>query len=75
MEIDYDKIDEASLAILSLTLHGDDRVWKGLDWDILNRLHEKGYISDPMGKRKSVYLSSSGLKKAEEVMERMFSVE
>ena len=29
--IDTDKLAEAALAILSLTLHGDGRVWKSLD--------------------------------------------
>ncbi len=36
-EIDQDKLAEAALAILSLTLHGG-RVWKGLDWDLMDLL-------------------------------------
>jgi hypothetical protein len=31
-DIDTDKLAEAALAILSLTLHDGGRVWKGLDW-------------------------------------------
>lgn len=34
LELDTDKLDDAALAILSLTLHEGNRVWKGLDWAI-----------------------------------------
>lgn len=50
MELDEDKIDEAALALLRLTLHDGRRAWKGFDWDVLGRLHRKGFISDPVGK-------------------------
>ena len=45
MELDIDKIDEATLALLSLGLHEGVRVWKSFDWDALHRLHEKGDIT------------------------------
>ena len=48
MKLDPEKIDRAVLALLSLGLHEDNRTWKGFDWDAMNRLHEKGYISDPV---------------------------
>jgi hypothetical protein len=54
MEVDNDKIDEAVLALLYLTLHDGARAWKSFDWDAMNRLHEKGYIMNPVGKAKSV---------------------
>ncbi len=38
MNIDTEKIDEAVLALLFLTLHDGSRAWKGLDWDAMNRL-------------------------------------
>ena len=49
MDYDRDKVDEAVLALLYLTLHqpGIDRAWKGFNWDTLDRLHEKGLIDDP----------------------------
>lgn len=75
MEIDEEKIDEAVLALLQLTLHGDQheaRAWKGHDWDALDRLHQKGYISNPKGKAKSVALSEEGLKRSQELFERLF---
>jgi len=48
-ELDTDKLDDAALAILSLTLHDGDRVWKGMDWSITDRLYAKGLIHDPVG--------------------------
>ena len=54
MKLSAEKIDRAVLALLYLGLHDDDRAWKGFDWDALDRLHEKGFISDPVGKAKSV---------------------
>ena len=41
MAIDERKIDEAVLALLYLRLHDDCRAWKGFDWSVLSRLHEK----------------------------------
>ena len=34
LDLDTDKLDDVALAILSLTLHDRNRVWKGLDWSI-----------------------------------------
>jgi Tol biopolymer transport system component len=42
--IDSDKLAEAALAILSRTLHGDGRVWNGLDWRLMDLLFEKAWI-------------------------------
>ena len=50
MSINKDKIDDAALALLYLTLHDGYRAWKGFDWDVLGRLHDKGMIDDPVGK-------------------------
>ena len=60
MEYDRDKVDEMVLALLWLTLAADHRAWKSHDWDALDRLHAKGYISDPKSKAKSVVLSEEG---------------
>jgi len=38
----------------------------------LNRLHEKGYISNPVGKAKSVGMTEEGFLKAKELFERHF---
>ncbi len=72
MDIDEDKIDEAALALLYLTIHEQRRAWKQLDWDVTNRLHEKGFILDPVSKTKSVVLTDEGLQKSEELFKKMF---
>jgi hypothetical protein len=73
MEWSEDLIDDAVLALLMLGLHDGNRVWKSFDWDALGRLHERGLISDPVGKAKSVTLSSEGLRKARELGNALFS--
>jgi hypothetical protein len=72
MEIDTEKIDEAVLALLYLTLHEDARAWKGFDWDAMNRLHEKGFISNPVGKSKSVLLTDKGLQESARLFRKLF---
>ena len=72
MDIDEDKIDDAALALLYLTLHEQRRAWKQLDWDLMNRLYQKGFILDPVGKTKSVVLTDEGLQKSEELFKRLF---
>jgi hypothetical protein len=72
LEIDTEKVDDAVLALLHLTLHDHNRAWKGHDWDVLGRLHEKGLIHDPVGKVKSVVLTDEGLKRSDELFRRLF---
>ncbi|WP_323825501.1 DUF6429 family protein, partial [Pseudomonas aeruginosa] len=73
MEIDRDKIDEAVLALMWLTLHDERRAWKGFDWDALERLHARGLIADPVNKAKSVILTDKGLRRAEELFQALFT--
>jgi len=61
------------MALLYLGLHDENRAWKGFDWVALNRLHEKGLISDPRRKAKSVVFSEEGLLRAKELFEKMFA--
>ncbi len=49
------KLDEMVMALLYISSFQDGRVWKGYDWDILERLHEKGLITNPVGKTKSFF--------------------
>jgi hypothetical protein len=72
MALDTDKIDDTALALLYLTLHDGDRAWKGFDWGVLGRLHDKGMIHDPVGKVKSVVFTDEGLQRAKAVFEEMF---
>jgi hypothetical protein len=70
--LDLDRIDDAVLALLHLTLHDGNRAWKGFDFEVMNRLHEKGYIFDPRGKSKSVGLTQEGLARSKELFEGLF---
>ena len=72
MAIKEDKIDDAALALLYLTLHDGYRAWKGFDWGVLGRLHEKGMIDNPVGKVKSVVFTDEGLERAEKLFKEMF---
>lgn len=72
MDLDEDKIDEAALALLYLTLHDRFRAWKQIDWEVMDRLYEKGFILDPVGKAKSVILTDEGLQKAETLFNTLF---
>ena len=72
MKIDAEKIDEAVLALLLLGRHDGDRAWKGFDWEAMNRLYEKGFISDPRGKAKSVEFTEKGLIEAERLLKKLF---
>ena len=73
MEIDTDRIDDAVLALLYLGLHDEGRTWKGFDWNAMNRLHEKGMISDPVCKAKSVIFTEEGERRSRELFETLFA--
>ncbi len=77
MDYDAARIDDAVLALLVLTVHQEDeygaRAWKGHDWEALNRLHDKGFIGDPVSKAKSVVVTPEGLAKGRELFEKLFS--
>ena len=76
MTYDEEKVDEIVLALLyltSFTQSGITRAWKGQDWDVLNRLHEKGLISDPKSKAKSVVLSEEAAKESARLFSKYFT--
>jgi len=73
--VNEDRLSEAALAILGLTAFRDHqivRAWKGMDWDLLDLLHRKGWIEDPRGKAKSVVFTDEGDKLAQELLRRHF---
>ena len=72
IELDTDKMDQAVLAHLSLGRHDGYRVWKGFDWAVMNRLHEKGYITDPVSKAHSVLLTEQGARESERLLRELF---
>jgi hypothetical protein len=78
MDIDGGKLDQVVLALLHLNSlkEGDGRrAWKSLPWSVMDSLHEKGYISDPATKAKSVWLSEEGAELSKELFEKMFAAD
>ena len=77
MKLNTDRIDEAVLALLYLGLHDNHsdaggRAWKSFDWDAMSRLHEKGYITDPVGKAKSVMFTDQGFHESQRLLAALF---
>jgi len=74
--VDTDKLAEIALALLSLTSftdHGVERAWKGLDWDVLDLIYQRGWILDPKGKARSVVFTETGRNLAEAAFTKHFS--
>lgn len=75
MEYDPDKIDEAALALLGAYCwdeSGAARAWKGMNFEVSDRLFEKGLIADPKSTAKSVWLTPEGLLAARAAAARLF---
>jgi len=77
MKYNKERIDDYTLALLYLVAHERQegfgaRAWKGFDWDTMNRLHEKGLITNPVSKAKSVGLTEEAYKKSEKLFKKFF---
>ena len=72
MSYDQSRIDEAVLALLGAYLFDVNRSWKGYDFEVMNRLHEAGYLFDPVGKQKSVHLTEDGIERGLELANNLF---
>jgi len=75
LKYNQEKIDDLVLALMYLGLHDENRVWKTLDWGSCNRLFEKGLISNPVSKSKSVILTAEGKKKSEQLFKKYFVID
>jgi hypothetical protein len=76
MEIDKEKVDEITLALLYLTTFKDRyglRAWKSHSWEVLDRLHESGQIYEPATKAKSVMLTEEGAQRSKRLFEQHFA--
>jgi len=73
MEYDNALVEDAVLALLAAFSSDNGNAWKGFDFEVMNRLHEKGFIEDPVNKRKSVWLTEEGLERGREIAGRLFS--
>jgi len=78
MDIDAEKLEQTVLALLYFNSFADKsggkRAWKAFPWSAMDQLHEKGYISDPATKNKSVWLSEEGAKLSEEFCAKLLAV-
>ena len=74
-DLNQDKLSEAALAILGLNAFRKNQVvraWKGMDWDLLDVLYQKGWIADPKGKARSVVFTDEGARLAQDFLTRHF---
>ncbi len=74
MDYDRAKVDKTVLALLSLNLNEEGRAWKTFPWEVMDRLHEKGLISNPASKAKSVAFTEEGLRRSRELFHEMFDL-
>ncbi|PNG35775.1 transposase [Pseudomonas protegens] len=72
MEYDDKLIEDAVLALLAAYSSDQGNAWKGFDFQIMNRLHEQGFISDPVNTNKSIWLTAQGLERGRQPADRLF---
>jgi hypothetical protein len=72
VKYDTKAVDDCVLGLLYLSLHDENRVWKRIPFEIMDRLHEAGMISNPVGKAESVILTEGGLARCKELFEVKF---
>jgi hypothetical protein len=72
---DESKIEDAVLALFGAFEFEGGRVWKKFDFDVMNSLYSKGYITSPIGRTHSVNLTAEGLTKAKSCADRLFKSE
>lgn len=74
MEYDDKLIEEAVLALLATFSFDNGNAWKGFDFETMIRLHEHGFISNPVNKKKSIWLTAEGLERGRQIADRFFGV-
>lgn len=74
MEYDEKLIEDAVLALLAAYSSDKGNAWKGFDFEIMNRLHEQGFISDPVNRNKSIWLTAEGLERGRQLADQLFGL-
>ena len=72
---DRRKVEDVVLALMHLNAVEDTfgwRAWKSFPWEATDGLHERGLISDPKSKAKSVSLTDEGAQLAQQLFENHF---
>ncbi|MFJ2467297.1 DUF6429 family protein [Pseudomonas sp. NPDC087615] len=72
MEYDDKLMENALLALLAAFSSDDGNAWKGFDFEVMNRLHEQGFISNPVNRNKSIWLTEEGLERGRKIASRLF---
>jgi len=71
---DEKKVAEMVLALLGVFEFENGRVWKRIDFAVMDELFKNGFITDPKKKAESVYLTEEGLRLAKALAEKHFTV-
>lgn len=74
MEYDDKRIEDAVLALLATFSSEHGNAWKGFDFEVMNRLHEHGFIGNPVNRKKSIWLTEQGLERGRQIAGRLFGV-
>lgn len=72
--IDDRLLEDAVLALLAAYSSDNGNAWKGFDFELMNRLHEQGFISDPVNRNKSIWLTAEGLGRGRQLAGQLFGV-
>ena len=72
MAYDQSRIDDAVLALLAAHLFNTNSAWKGYEFDVMNRLHDAGYLFNPVGPQKSVQVTEAGMQRGLELARKLF---
>lgn len=73
MKYDDALIEEAVLALLATFCSDSGNAWKGYDFEVMNRLHTQGLITNPVNRNKSIWLTEQGLERGREIADRLFA--
>lgn len=74
---DERRVQDTVLALMHLNAFKDSygwHAWKTFPWDATDGLHERGLISDPKSKAKSVALTDEGAQLAEQLFSDLFGL-
>jgi hypothetical protein len=72
MKYDEKLIEEAVLALLATFSSDKGNTWKGFDFEIMNRLHEQDFITNPVNRNKSIWLTEDGQARGRQIADRLF---
>lgn len=72
MKYDDTLIEEAVLALVAAFSTDEGNAWKGFYFGVMNPLHEQGFIQNPVGKQKSIWLTAEGQARGRQLADRLF---